>query len=158
MCAMVDDVLDETRKKKCRSYGLSSLFGSTGTVAVTFLFFFFSCSFSAPRFSFLFRAWLPPKYFLPVRTLLSCLAHTWNSSHASFAVPSKKNFLLNFNQMAAARILVEPFLGCLAIAAVLCFGRRTFFSFSCSFSSDVFCFMSSTRFKNFSQTLNWMRG
>ena len=70
----------------------------------------------------------------------------------------QKNFLLNFNQMAAARILVEPFLGCLVIAAVLCFRRRTFFSFSCSFSSDVFCFTSSTGFKNFSGTLNWMRG
>ena len=104
------------------------------------------------------EACLPPKYFLPVRTLLSCLACTWNNSHASFAVPSEKNFLLNFNQMAAARILVELFLGCLAIAAVLCFRRRTFFSFSCSFSSDVFCFTSSTGFKNFSGTLNWMRG
>ena len=127
-------------------------------VAVTFLFFFFSCYFSVSHFSFLFQAWLPPKYFLPIRTLLSCLAHTWNNSHASFAVPSEKNFLLNFNQTAAARILVELFLGCLAIAAVLCFRRRTFFSFSCSFSSDVFCFMSSTGFKNFSGILNWMRG
>ena len=49
MYAMVDNVLDE-----CRSYGLSSLFGSTETVAVTFLFFFFRLFFFCAIFFFHF--------------------------------------------------------------------------------------------------------
>ena len=55
-------------------------------------------------------AWVPPRYFLPVSTLDSCFAHTSKCSHASFAVPSLKYFFDIFNQMAAVKMWVGPFL------------------------------------------------
>ena len=69
-------------------------------------------------FPFCTGVFLPPRYLWPIRTLESCFALTWKSSHASFAIPIKKYFLLSLSHTATAKILVGPFFGsCLKHAA-----------------------------------------
>ena len=102
------------------------------------------------------RAWVPPRYFLPVSTLDSCFAQTSKCSHASFAVPSLKYFLDIFNQTAAIKMRVGPFLGSCFKQVALGTGSTIFQIFSLFSSSIVFTFFSLTGFKNPSGMLTWM--
>ena len=79
----------------------------------------------------------PPRYLWPVRTYDNCSALTLKRSQASFAIPVLKYFLLNFSQMAAARILVGPFFGSCLQHAKLCLSSTVLSTFSASSSSDV---------------------
>ena len=91
---------------------------------------------------------IPPKYFLPVKTLESCFALTSNWLHASLAVPSLKYLQFSFNQTTAANTEVGPFLGSWAKHGAFDVGRIVFQTFSCLSSSVVFGRLSSTGFKN----------
>ena len=95
-----------------------------------------------------FLTCVPPKYFLPVRTLESCFALTLNWSHASLVVPSLKYLRFSFNQTTAANTWVGPFLGSWAKHGTFDVGRIIFQTFSHLSSSVVFGHLSSTGFKN----------
>ena len=103
-------------------------------------------------------AWVPPRYFLPVSTLDICFAQTSKCSHASFAVPSLKYFLDIFNQTAAIKMRVGPFLGSCFKQVVLGTGSTIFRIFSLFSSSIVLAFLSSIGFKNPSGILSWTSG
>ena len=105
-----------------------------------------------------FFACVPPRYFLPVRTLESCFALTSNRSQISLAVPSLKYLRFSFNQTAAANTQVGPFFGLWAKHGVFDAGRIIFQTFSHLSSSVIFGRLSSTRFKNPSGIFIWMRG
>ena len=105
-----------------------------------------------------FLACVPPRYFLPVRTLESCFALTLNRSHASLAVPLLKYLWFSFNQTATANTWVGLFLGSWAKHGAFDVGRIIFRTFSHLSSSVVFGCLSSTRFKNPSGMFIWMRG
>ena len=95
---------------------------------------------------------MPPKYFLPVKTLESCFALTSNWSHASLAIPSLKYLRFSFSQTATASIWVGPFLGSWAKHGAFAVGKIVFQTFSCLSSSVVFGRLSSTGFRNPSGT------
>ena len=103
-------------------------------------------------------AWVPLRYFLPVSTLDSCFAHTLKCSHASFTFPSLKYFFDIFNQTAAVKMWVSPFLGSWARQGALGMGRTIFHTFSLFSSSVVLAFLSSTGFKNPSGMLSCTSG
>ena len=103
-------------------------------------------------------AWVPPRYFLPVSTLNSCLALTLNRSHASLAVPSLKYFLDIFNHTAAVKMWVGPFLGSWARQGVLGMGRTVFCTFSLLSSSVVLALLSSSGFRNPSRMFSCTNG
>ena len=107
-------------------------------------YFFFDC--------------MPPKYFLPVKTLESCFALTSNQSHASLAIPSLKYLWFSFSQTAAASIWVGPFLGSWAKHGAFAMGKIVFQTFSCLSSSVIFGCLSSTGFRNPSGTFICMSG
>ena len=102
--------------------------------------------------SFCTGVFLPPRYLQLVRTLESCFALTWKSSHASFAVPIKKYFLLSFSQTATANILIGPFFGSCLKYAALCLGRIVFSIFSASICSKFWGSLSLMGFRNPSGT------
>ena len=118
--------------------------GSCVVVAVSVALRFFNC--------------MPPKYFLPVKTLESCFALTSNRSHTSLAVPSLKYLQFIFSQTATASIWVGPFLGLWAKHGVFAMGKIVFWTFSCLSSSVVFGHLSSTGFRNPSGTFICMSG
>ena len=95
---------------------------------------------------------MPPKYFLPVKTLESCFALMSNWSHASLAVPSLKYLQFSFSQTATASIWVGPFLGLWAKHGAFAMGKIVFQTFSCLSSSIIFGRLSSTGFRNPSGT------
>ena len=105
-----------------------------------------------------FFACVPPRYFLPVRTLESCFALTSNWSHASLAVPSLKYLWFSFNQTATASTQVGPFFGSWAKHGAFDAGRIIFQTFSHLSSSVVFGRLSSTGFKKPSGMFIWTRG
>ena len=105
-----------------------------------------------------FLTCVPPKYFLPVKTLESCFALTSNWSHASLAVPSLKYLWFSFNQTAAANTWVGPFLGSWAKHGVFNACRIIFRTFSHVSSSVIFGCLSSTGFKNPSGMFIWTSG
>ena len=113
-------------------------------VAVSVALHFFTC--------------VPPRYFLPVRTLESCFALTSNQSHASLAIPLLKYLQFSFSQTATANTWVGPFFGLWAKHGVFDVGRIVFWTFSRLSSSVVFGHLSPTRFKNPSGIFIWMRG
>ena len=113
-------------------------------VAVSVALHFFDC--------------IPPKYFLPVKTLESCFALTSNQSHASLAVPSLKYLWFSFNQTTTANTWVGLFLGSWAKHGAFDVGRIIFWTFSHLSSSVVFSCLSSTRFKNPSGMFIWTSG
>ena len=113
-------------------------------VAVSMALHFFDC--------------IPPKYFLPVKTLESCFALTSNQSHASLAIPSLKYLRFSFNQTAAANTWVGPFFGSWAKHSAFDEGRIVFQTFSHLSSSVIFGCLSSTGFKNPSGMFIWMSG
>ena len=104
-----------------------------------------------------FLTCVPPRYFLPVRTLESCFALTSNQSHTSLAVPLLKYLWFNFNQTATANTWVGPFLGSWAKHGAFDVGRIVFQT-SCLSSSVIFGHLSSTGFKKPSGMFIWMRG
>ena len=79
-------------------------------------------------------------------------------SHASFAVPSLKYFLDIFNQTAAVKMQVGPFLSSCFKQVALGTGSTIFQIFSLFSSSVVLAFLSSIGFKNPSGTLSWTSG
>ena len=101
---------------------------------------------------------VPPRYFLPVRTLENCFALTSNQSHASLAIPSLKYLQFSFNQTTTANTQVGPFFGSWAKHGAFDVGRIIFWTFSHLSSSVVFGHLSSTGFKNPSGMFIWMRG
>ena len=105
-----------------------------------------------------FLACVPPKYFLPVKTLESCFALTSNRSHTSLVVPSLKYLQFSFNQTAAANTWVGLFLGSWAKHGAFDVGRIVFWTFSHLSSSVVFSHLSSTGFKNPSGMFIWTSG
>ena len=60
----------------------------------------------------------PPRYFLPIMILDSCLAHTLNFSQTFFTTPPFMYLCLNFRCIAAANKCVAPFSGSLSITAI----------------------------------------
>ena len=105
-----------------------------------------------------FLACVPPRYFLPISTLDSCLALTSNHLHASLAVPSLKYFLDIFNHTAAVKMWVGPFLGSWARQGALGMGRTIFLTFSLFSSSDVLARLSSTGLRNPSRIFSCTNG
>ena len=103
-------------------------------------------------FPFCAGVFLPPRYLQPIRTLESCFALTWKSSHASFAIPIEKYFLLSLSQTAAAKILIIPFFGLCLKHAALCLGKIVFSTFLVSSCSDVWGSLSFTGSRNPSGT------
>ena len=101
---------------------------------------------------------VPPRYFLPIITWLSCFALTSNSSHASLAIPWLKNFLFSFSHTTAASIHVGPFFGLCFIQAASCLGKMFLLTFTLLCSSIIMDTMSATRFKNLSGRFNWTKG
>ena len=93
------------------------IFLSVGPLSLDWRFFWrFLC----------FFACVPPRYFLPISTLDSCLALTSNLSHASLAIPSLKYLQFSFNQTAAASIWVGPFFGSWARHSAFDTGKTIF--------------------------------
>ena len=90
---------------------------------------------------------VPPKYFLPVKTLESCFSLTSNRSHASLAVPSLKYLQFSFSQTATANTWVGPFLDSWAKHGAFAMGKIIFRTFSRLSSSVVFGHLSSTGFR-----------
>ena len=90
---------------------------------------------------------MPPKYFLPVKTLESCFALMLNWSHASLAVPSLKYLRFSFSQTTTANTWVGPFLGSWAKHGAFAAGKIIFQTFSHLSSSVVFGRLSSTGFR-----------
>ena len=90
--------------------------GSCVVVAVSVALRFFDC--------------MPPKYFLPVKTLESCFALTLNQSHASLAIPSLKYLQFSFSQTATASTWVVPFFGSWAKHGAFDMGKIIFWTFS----------------------------
>ena len=117
-----------------------------------------SCAVVAISMALCFLACVPPRYFLPVSTLDSCLALTSNLSQASFAVPSLKYLQFNFNHTAAASIRVGPFFSLWARQGAFGMGRTIFRTFSHLSSSFVLARLSSTRFRKPSSMFIWTRG
>ena len=101
---------------------------------------------------------VPPKYFLPVKTLESCFALTSNQLHTSLAVPSLKYLWFSFNQTATANTQVGLFFGSWAKHGGFDVGRIIFQTFSHLSSSAVFSRLSSTGFKNPSGMFIWTSG
>ena len=117
-----------------------------------------SCVVVAVSVALHFLTCLPPKYFLPVKTLESCFALTSNWSHTSLAVPSLKYLWFSFNQTTAANTWVGPFLGSWAKHGAFDVGRIIFWTFSHLSSSVIFGHLSSTGFKNPSGMFIWTSG
>ena len=69
------------------------------------------------------RFFLPPRYFLPIMILDSCLPHTLNFSQTFFTTPPFMYLCLNFRCIAAANKCVAPFSGSLSITAIFSLGR-----------------------------------
>ena len=111
-------------------------------VAVSVALHFFEC--------------IPPKYFLPVKTLESCFALTSNQSHASLAVPSLKYLWFSFSHTATANTWVGPFLGSWAKHGAFDAGRIVFRTLSHLSSSVIFGCLSSTGFQKPSGMFIWM--
>ena len=105
-----------------------------------------------------FLAFVPPKYFLPVKTLESCFALTSNRLHTSLAIPSLKYLRFSFNQTTAANTWVGLFLGLWAKHGAFDVGRIIFQTFSHLSSSVIFGHLSSTGFKNPSGMFIWTSG
>ena len=101
---------------------------------------------------------MPPKYFLPVKTLESSFALTSNQSHASLAVSSLKYLQFSSSQTTTASTQVGPFLGLWAKHGAFAVGKIVFQTFSCLSSSIVFGRLSSTGFRNSSGTFICMSG
>ena len=101
---------------------------------------------------------VPPKYFLPVRTLESCFALMSNWSHTSLAVPSLKYLQFSFSQTATANTWVGLFLGSWAKHGAFAMGKIVLQTFSHLSSSIIFGHLSSTGFRNPSGILICMSG